>query len=87
MTIEIHKPELEALIREWMDTGAFPTVEDALMQALKSSPRPSGQEANASNRTPALTGTDLVAAMQASPYKELDLEPTRNRLPVRDVGF
>jgi hypothetical protein len=36
MTIEIHRPELEALIREWMKTGAFPTVEDALMQALKS---------------------------------------------------
>jgi hypothetical protein len=38
MTIEIHRPELEALILERMKTGAFPTIEDALMEALKSSP-------------------------------------------------
>ena len=38
MTIEIHKPELEALIRERMTSGAFQDVEDVLMQALKSSP-------------------------------------------------
>ncbi len=87
MTIEIHRPELEALIRDWMKTGAFQTVEEALMQALKSSPLPAEQEAGASNETPALTGADLVAAMQASPYKEIDLEPTRDRLPVRDFGF
>jgi hypothetical protein len=87
MTIEIHRPELEALIREWMKTGAFPTVEDALMQALKSSPLPAEQEAGASNGKPALTGADLVAAMQASPYKEIDIEPARDRLPVRDVRF
>jgi len=30
---------------------------------------------------------DLIAAMQASPYKEIDLESVRNRLPVRDVVF
>ena len=28
MTIEISSPDLEALIRERMKTGAFPTVED-----------------------------------------------------------
>ena len=87
MTIEIHRPELEALIRNWMKTGAFPTVEDALIQALKSSPFPAEQAAGPSNGEPALTGADLVAAMQASPYKDIDLEPTRDRLPVRDVGF
>jgi hypothetical protein len=37
MTIEIHKPELEALIRERMTSGMFEDVEDVLMQALKSS--------------------------------------------------
>lgn len=86
MTIEIHKAELEALIRDWMRTGAFPTVEDALMQALKSSPLPAERQAGASNGTPP-TGADLVAAMQASPYKEIDLEPSRERLSVRDVEF
>ena len=34
-----------------------------------------------------LTGEVLVAAMQASPYREIDLEPTRSRFPVRDVGL
>jgi hypothetical protein len=87
MTIEIQKPELEALILERMRLGAFPTVEDALLQALKSSPLPSGQGAAVSNGTPGPTGADLVAAMQASPYKDIALEPTRDRLPVRDVAF
>lgn len=34
-----------------------------------------------------LTGADLIAAMQASPYRETDIEPSRDRLPVRDVAF
>ena len=28
MTIEIHRPELEALIRERMDSGSYQNVED-----------------------------------------------------------
>ncbi len=31
------------------------------------------------------TGAALVAALQASPYRDIDLEPRRERLPVRDV--
>jgi len=34
-----------------------------------------------------LTGADLVAVMQASPYREISLEPTRGPLPVRGVTF
>jgi hypothetical protein len=37
VTIEIHKPELEALIQERMRSGEFQNVEDVLLQALKSS--------------------------------------------------
>ncbi len=33
----------------------------------------------------ALLGQALVAAMQASPHRDIDLEPDRLRLPVRDV--
>ena len=87
MTIEIQRPELEALILERMQLGAFPTVEDALLQALKSSPLLSEQGAAESNGTPGPTGADLVAAMQASPYKDITLEPARDRMPVRDVAF
>jgi len=38
MTIGIHRPELEALIVERMKRGGFQNVEDALLQALKTSP-------------------------------------------------
>ena len=33
------------------------------------------------------TGKALVAALQASPYREIDIEPRRVRLPVRDVDL
>ena len=33
------------------------------------------------------TGQALIAAMQASPYREIDLEPTRAAMPVRDVSL
>jgi hypothetical protein len=82
MTIEIHKPELEALIRERMKSGAFQNVEDVLIQALKSTP-PAAEEDAALDKT----GAELVAAMQASPYREIDLEPGRDRMPVRDIAF
>src|SRR5882762_11768723 len=31
------------------------------------------------------TGATLIAALQASPYRDIDIEPRRERLPVRDV--
>ena len=82
MTIEIHKPELEALIRERMKSGGFQDVEDVLIQALKSAP-PAAYEDAAADKT----GAELVAAMQASPYREIDLEPGRDRMPVRDIAL
>jgi prevent-host-death family protein len=33
------------------------------------------------------TGQALIEAMQASPYREIDLEPTRAAMPVRDVSL
>ena len=37
MTIEIHRPEVEALIRQRLQSGAFRDAEDVIMQALRSS--------------------------------------------------
>jgi prevent-host-death family protein len=34
-----------------------------------------------------LTGETLIAAMQASPYRDIDLEPRRTPMPVREVLF
>ncbi len=77
MTIEIHKPELEALIMERLQSGQFKNIEDILMQALQVTPVSPKKETR--------TGADLVAAMQASPYKDIDLEPTKITMPVRDI--
>ena len=83
MTIEIHRPELEALIIQRMKSGGFDNVEDALLQALKTSP-PEGESSETSHGE--RTGADLIAALQASPYRELEIEPSRVRLTtVRDV--
>jgi prevent-host-death family protein len=32
-------------------------------------------------------GDALIAAMQASPYREIDIEPKRDRMPVRGVDL
>lgn len=79
MTIEIRKPELEALIIERLRSGAFESIEDVLMQALQGSSIPLKKETR--------TGADLVAAMQTSPCKDIDLEPIRGAMPVRDITF
>jgi prevent-host-death family protein len=34
-----------------------------------------------------LTGEALVAVMQASPYRDTEIEPRRSRMPVRDVSL
>lgn len=34
-----------------------------------------------------LTGEALIAAMQASPHRDIDLEPRRTPMPVREVLF
>jgi hypothetical protein len=33
------------------------------------------------------TGKSLIGAMQSSPYREIDIEPRRSRMRVRDVGL
>ena len=87
MTIEIHRPELEALILERMRSGAFASVEDALIQALETSPVPSKAGHPLAQGSSYPTGAELVAAMQMSPYKEISLEPARSPMPVRDLVF
>jgi hypothetical protein len=83
MTIEIHRPELEALILQRMKSGAFRDVEEALLQALKTSTPVEEASAGPDAKR---TGADLIAALQASPYRELDIEPPKVRLTtVRDV--
>ena len=77
MNIEIQRPELEVLIHQRMQNGGFRSVEDVLMHALTiASVLESGDEP---------TGAGPVTAMQTCPLKEINLEPERYPLPVRDV--
>lgn len=87
MTIEIRRPELEALIQEWMQSGAFQDVEDALMQALRASSPPEKKDHGRRAEGLRATGAELVAAMQTSPFKEISLEVQSERAPIRDVVF
>jgi Arc/MetJ-type ribon-helix-helix transcriptional regulator len=81
MTIQITKPEVEALINQRLQSGAFKDAEDVIMQALKAS----REIEEAPAQSGAHTAADLIAAMRASPYKEIDLEPVRKPMPVRGV--
>jgi hypothetical protein len=63
-----------------MKAGGFDNVEDVLMQALETSPVTAPTAKNG-------TGAGLIAAMQSSPYREVEIEPARHRMPVRDVTY
>ena len=75
MTIEISRPEVEALILQRMKSGGFSSAEDVILHALRSS-KPESR-----------TGAALIAAMQASPHKEIEIEASRGPMPVRDVSL
>ncbi len=76
MTIEITSPDVEALIQQHMQSGAFKSPEDLIRVALRSS------------EPDTRTGADLVAALRACPYPEVDIEPSRVPSPVvRDISF
>jgi hypothetical protein len=78
MTIEITSPDVEALIRQRMRSGAFNSPEDLLREVLRS-PSPSPQKR---------TGADLIAAMRACPHPDVDITPERILSPiVRDVSL
>jgi hypothetical protein len=62
-----------------MKSGGFGSVEDVLMHDLIVA------AAAESNDEP--TGAALVAAMQACPVKDINIEPERYPMPVRDVSF
>ena len=76
MTIQITSPDVEALIQQRMQTGAFKSPEDLIRAALRSS----GPDTR--------TGADLIAAMPACPYPKADIEPSPVPSPVvRDGAF
>ena len=79
MNIEIHQPELARRVLEGIQSGRFHDVDELLTKALDAL---SEKEAARPH-----SGAALVAAMQASPYKEIALQPRSDRLPVRDAAL
>jgi hypothetical protein len=74
MTIEIHRPELEALLMERMKAGAFQNVEDVIMQALETAPVP-GPKPDATR--PLQTAADIVLShMRKVPPEIMATMPT-----------
>ena len=70
-----HPTGVEALIMQHMKSGGFVSPEDVILHAL----RISAQETR--------TGAALIAAMQSSPHKDIEIEPSRGVMPIRDVSL
>jgi len=91
MNLEIHKPELVQRVNAHIQTGHFLDADEVLEKALDAlegrTPLPLADTLQ--NQATNGSGADLITALQASPYRELDIEPARFRLsmPVRDVTF
>ena len=82
--MEVHlSPEQEAFIQQRVRIGRFTTADQAVQEAV---PLLEEQE-NGNLATKGAMGSALIAAMQASPYKDIDLEPSRPHLPVRDINL
>jgi hypothetical protein len=62
MTIEIHQPELEALIQQRLALGGFHDVEEVLLHALRSAPLPSASPTIA----PTGTGEEMELSRKRS---------------------
>lgn len=73
MTIEITKPEIEAMIQQRIRSSGHSDPQEVILEALRAS------------EGPRRTGADLIAAIQSSPHREIDLEVPSVVLPVREV--
>jgi hypothetical protein len=81
MTIEIHNPDLVQRLTMRIRTGQFHDADELIEKALDAL-----DERTAAISPTTETGAVVLAALQDSPYPEIDLTPPRVRLPnVREV--
>jgi len=80
-TILITKPEVEALVYQLLQTGAFKDAEDVVWQALHSSTPQSGATA-AKNAEPAKNMVDLFAPLRGL---NIDFHSDRSEDTDRDI--
>ena len=83
MNLEIRKPELVRRVEEQIQSGHFHDADEVIEKALDA------LDEQASAVVPeTATGAVVLAALQASPYREIDLTPPRVRLTnMRDVAL
>jgi hypothetical protein len=81
MNIEIHKPDLVRRLTMRIRTGQFHDADELIEKALDA------LDVHTAGPAPTTeTGAVVLAALQASPYPEIDLTPPRVRLSnIRDV--
>ena len=82
MSLEIHKPELVQRVQARIQSAHFHDADELIEKALdalegRTSAPSSGHAGESDDKR---TGAELIAALQASPYRELDIEPPRLRL-------
>lgn len=85
MNLEIQKPELAQRVQAQIESGHFSDVDELLEKALDALDECRNATAVAHDTR---TGAELIAALQASPYRELEIEPPRLPLGnVRDIAL
>ena len=81
MNLEIHKPELAQRVLSQIRSGHFHDTDELIEKALDALDEQAAVPETA-------TGAVVLAALQASPYRDIDLTPPRVPLTnVRDVAF
>jgi Arc/MetJ-type ribon-helix-helix transcriptional regulator len=80
MNLEIHKPELAQRVQAQIQSGHFHDTDELIEKALDA------LDERTPGALPTATGAVVLAALQASPYRDIDLTPPRVRLTnMRDV--
>jgi len=83
MTIQITKPEVEALINQRLRSGGFKDAEDVVWQALQSSP----PEAAPTPQKNALAAVNMVELFAPLRGLNIDFESDRSRDTGRDINL
>ena len=78
MTVIIRLSDEQATALEAKAAAEGFTVEQWIQKLAETGPKP---------QPDTRTGADLIAALQASPHRDIDIEPERYRPPVRGVSL
>ncbi len=82
MNIEIQKPELVRRVAAHIETGRFQSADELIEKALDA------LDQNTSAEPSTETGAVVLAALQASPFPDLELTPPRVLLAnVREIAL